>query len=360
MIFKAISILRPEHLGRHVAHVIWTGALLCLVPLSGNAGTILVNQAFTHSTAPGWTLTGTNASLTGGSADPEGDGWLRLTTAGPGESAFVYNQTAFPFSYGLDIKIQYQTWGHTSDIPADGFSMILIDGNTANPQPGGSGGALGYAQNDVRQIGGAPGGILGIGFDEFGNFSTTAEGRNGPGFRAGSIAIRGPGDGTYNSTAANGSPNYGYLVGTGENTAPLVTGVLNQTTRPSDASDMRYAEIVVDATQIPHGHLPISVYITSGGLTTTMIGGYDAFPALSTYYGGSQNIPLTMKFGFAASTGAFNDYHELRSLQISSVGSVITPEPATTGALGLLFLLVGSAKARSVIQRRKKLFRPRR
>jgi hypothetical protein len=37
------------------------------------AGTLLFNESFQNSSAPGWTFTG-NASLTGGASDPKGAG----------------------------------------------------------------------------------------------------------------------------------------------------------------------------------------------------------------------------------------------------------------------------------------------
>src|ERR1700748_3104537 len=43
------------------------------------AGTLLFSESFENASAPGWTFTG-NASLTGGTSDPAGQGWLRLTS----------------------------------------------------------------------------------------------------------------------------------------------------------------------------------------------------------------------------------------------------------------------------------------
>ena len=57
---------------------------------------------------------------------------------------------------------------------ADGISFFLIDGTATPTKAGGFGGSLGYAQNTsppAPTIPGIVGGYLGVGLDEFGNYS---------------------------------------------------------------------------------------------------------------------------------------------------------------------------------------------
>src|SRR5690606_22629741 len=83
---------------------------------------------------------------------------------------------------GVDnfIEVEFDHFAYGGD-GADGIAVILSDANTT-PQPGGYGGSLGYAQLDTQtnKVSGFAGGWLGIGLDEYGNFSARTEGRNGP------------------------------------------------------------------------------------------------------------------------------------------------------------------------------------
>lgn len=144
---------------------------------------------------------GDNAYLTAATgADPNGDGWMRLTDAVPNKKGYMYVMQSFPTTLGFVADFEYITWRNTADVTysgADGFSFFLFDGDVsdANFKLGGYGGSLGYAtfSNPVGTTG-LSGGYLGIGFDEYGNFATNIEGRNG-GTTAqipNSITFRGP------------------------------------------------------------------------------------------------------------------------------------------------------------------------
>ena len=84
--------------------------------------------------------------------------------------------------------------------PGDGLGFFLIDGTVSPTRTGGYGGSVAYAPR--TGIPGIEGGYLGIGLDEFGNFSTSTEGRSGPepppipgssigSFRPDSVTVRG-------------------------------------------------------------------------------------------------------------------------------------------------------------------------
>src|SRR5690606_29224682 len=81
---------------------------------------------------------------------------------------------------------------------------VLSDASIS-PQPGSFGGPLGYGTKGTADTIGFAGGWLGIGIDEYGNFSAEG-GPGGPGRRSDSVALRGSGSGT---------DGYAYIAGTG-------------------------------------------------------------------------------------------------------------------------------------------------
>ena len=161
------------------ARVSRTGALIArfasLLLLAGGAAPVhaqfKVTQSFTGTSAPGWTLTG-NAFLTATSIDPVGSGWLRLTAAATDQKGVaLYTGGSFAGAQPLVMKFNYVSWGGNG---ADGIGLFLYDA-TQNMSGAEDGGGLGYCRG--------AGGYLGIGLDEYGNFSTTNHcATAGPGF----------------------------------------------------------------------------------------------------------------------------------------------------------------------------------
>ncbi|SHL12779.1 hypothetical protein SAMN05444266_102134 [Chitinophaga jiangningensis] len=163
---------------------------------------------------------GGSAQLTAAAGiDPLGSGWLRLTGNTTNQVGFCYVNQGFPSDLGLLIEFEYTAWSPTaaSRPVADGFSMYLFDSTygPGNFQIGQDGGALGYGEVDQAThptgwtLGpGLTGGYLGLGLDEFGNYSVkqTTSDNTAPGLRAHTIALRGP-------TASHTS----YITGTGAN-----------------------------------------------------------------------------------------------------------------------------------------------
>jgi Domain of unknown function (DUF4347)/Bacterial lectin len=111
-----------------------------------------------------------------GTPDPIGQGTLRLTNANNDQAAYVLYNKALPANAGLKITFDLFAYGGTG---ADGINFFLIDGAQSPTTAGAFGGSLGYA-NRVDASGaeaGVVGGYLGVGFDEFGNYSNPTEGR---------------------------------------------------------------------------------------------------------------------------------------------------------------------------------------
>lgn len=137
---------------------------------------------------------------------------MRLTEAITNQATAVTYQRIFPAAGNLvTVEFDYYAWANLTGNGADGVSVIFSDA-TVTPRTGGFGGSLGYAQRTDTNpdTPGFAGGWLGVGLDEWGNYSNATEGRQGgPGFRQQAVAIRG-----------SESANYQYLVGTAANLNP--------------------------------------------------------------------------------------------------------------------------------------------
>ncbi len=235
----------------------------------------------------GWQLGG-NAKLTAGDEDPVDDGWLRLTDEDDFENGYAYYDETFDPTNGLTVVFDFIIWGGNG---ADGLSVFLFDGSTETFSIGGYGGSLGYAPHTSQP--GLQNGYLGIGFDEFGNYSNPTEGRSGgPGREPDAIAVRGP---------HNVGGGYEYLTGTLSLDESIdITGV---STRPGEDTH-RHAEIRLERT--PSG-TTVEVWIRFGAGDTL----HQVIPPTPI-----ADPPATLKLGFAGSTGSVTNYHEVRNIGV--------------------------------------------
>jgi hypothetical protein len=254
-------------------------------------------------TSLGLTARGTTAPSTNGlpgfatAIDAAGQGTLRLTSAGLNQSSFVIFNDPISSNQGLSITFDFFSYGGNG---ADGISFFLIDGAASPIQAGAFGGSLGYAQRTGTA--GLVGGYLGIGFDEFGNFSAATEGRvGGTGVAPDSIGVRG--------SAANG---YKFLTGSGTLPTSLdVAGNDRTAARRSARIDLS-----------PTGVLKVQVDLNADGdfldvgESPTALQGYDVAA-------NNGALPANFKFGFSASTGGSTNIHEIRSLSIGASGQLI-------------------------------------
>lgn len=122
--------------------------------------------------------------------DPANEGFLRLTNSEYQQTGFVYNNSIFPSTFGMDVEFEFFMHGGSG---ADGLTFFLFDAKTDLFRVGQFGGAMGYAHNCNGP--GISNAYLGIGFDVLGNFSGPGECRSGERLGPGSIVVRGPGNG---------------------------------------------------------------------------------------------------------------------------------------------------------------------
>lgn len=315
---------------------------------SPESGSLLLDESCKNSTFgdANWTTAdsacltaATNGSLkcknTQDSSDIQGEngkGYLQLTDNSENQKAAVlYNQPVISKN-GLHVTFDYymyQTSGAGKyTTPADGISFFLTDGAATLSKAGTSGAALGYATSDDDGIGnnskrgeGVAQGVLGIGFDRFGNFSQ----QNATGTKSGSsyarvtggedcgqwsnpqgensVTVRGKG-----STDSNGKWNNGYCIVASENVSGKVTDGLDsgKATKSEDDNNGKSVDIII---------APADDGATTQRLTVKIEG----VTVLKTDI---DRLPDTVKFGFSTSTGADHQVQLVRGLKVHSVGKL--------------------------------------
>jgi hypothetical protein len=272
-------------------------------------------QSFRNSTAEGFFFGGNPnpAFLTSGSIDPEGAGVLRLTSNSGEQTGFVYSSGIALPSAGLQIEFEYFTYGGNG---ADGIAFFLFDADADPFQIGGFGGSLGYAQRSTN-LPGVSRAYLGIGLDEFGNFSNPSEGRQGgPGRIQQSVTLRGAGNG--NATTSN---NYPYLTHVQVSQPPFDFNIEGGgTTRTTDPSNARYRKVIIRMKPHNTGGFFIDLDIITGGIPTVTHN-------ILTDFEYTVIPPDAFRLGFSSSTGGSNNYHEIRDLKIKAfdTSSLIAP-----------------------------------
>ncbi|MGI2225735.1 DUF6701 domain-containing protein [Shewanella frigidimarina] len=226
------------------------------------------------------------------------EGRLRFTSASGNQATSSTYQRLFPAEDNLvEIEFDYYAWSKSSGTGADGIAIILSDASIT-PQPGSFGGALGYAQRNNGTPGFA-GGWLGIALDEYGNFSSPNEGKNGgPGFRRQAVAIRGSAD-----------TSYRYLIGTSADISPKIDVRSTSSAQPNH----RY-KIIIDSRVSGKAMVSVLRDTTNNGITDnyeTLIAPFDALS-----FSGQAPVPENFYLSITGSTGGSNNNHEMDNFQV--------------------------------------------
>ncbi|MEG4232993.1 DUF4347 domain-containing protein, partial [Microcoleus sp. Pol11C3] len=255
-----------------------------------------------------------------GTGDTPGTGTLRLTSNKFQQSAFVIYNNPISATEGLRVTFDFFAYnrgtvlfpqrppGDNTPLGADGISFFLIDGTATPTKAGGYGGSLGYAQNTISNSPGIVGGYLGVGLDEFGNYSSTIAGKQGgTAPLPDAVGLRGR-----ESTIP--TENYKFLG------SSLLTNTL---TGVSIGIDNKDTSIRAEAKRT----VQITLFPTTNRLTVALDldanGTFDAgetlidIPNLATTVNGA--VPRTFKFGFAASTGGNTNIHEVNNVIVQSI-----------------------------------------
>ncbi|QDQ09990.1 DUF11 domain-containing protein [Streptomyces spectabilis] len=243
------------------------------------------------------------------------NGWLRLTPAQASKAGSWQMKDSFPTSLGIVAEFTYATYGGAAfdGKRGDGLAFFLADGS-ASTGTGALGGALGYACAGTASrctSNGVPGAFLGIGIDEFGNFSSTMTGASGPGTQANKVVLRGGGNGTSGYRFGTSASGPGGTVETGSRTNFRTVRI---TVQPKDGKPL------------------VSVWSDSGPGTdfTKLISDFD----VSTVTG-QPSLPSTLRVGFSAGTGGATNNHEIGDLKINvptDLSIAKSGKPATVAA----------------------------
>jgi len=233
-------------------------------------------------TVPGGS--GTIPSLSGLS-DAAGSGALRLTPgnlSNVGYAGFVLYNTPLSSTSGVKVTFDFFAYGGNG---ADGISFFLVDGNANPTTPGAAGDGLGYR--------GLVGGYVGIGFDEYGGYSSS--------WSPDSIGIKG--------STVGGNQNLKRGV--------VVPGGIDNTSATDRNQALRRAQIVLTpSTAGQPNQLSVAMDLNKDGdfvdAGELLIAPFD----LAAVNG---PVPANFKFGFAASSGGQTNTHEIRGLVYETV-----------------------------------------
>lgn len=255
------------------------------------------NDNFSQSTLSNdWVVSRSSGSFTPSVVS----GRMRLTEAKSDQSTASTYQRLFPAANNLvEIQFDHYAYGGTG---ADGIAVVLSDA-AITPQPGAFGGPLGYGFKPG--ISGFAGGWLGIGIDEFGNFSGEG-GSSNIGQRRQSVAVRGSGTGT---------SGYRYLKGTCNNGSSNTNGnCLSPTVDGNNVSPAYRYKITIDS-QVS-GQSIVKVERNTGSGFVTLI---PAFNAIAQ--SGQAATPSDFLMSLTGSTGGSNNNHEIDNVQICALKS---------------------------------------
>ncbi|NJO44006.1 MAG: hypothetical protein HC769_36240 [Cyanobacteria bacterium CRU_2_1] len=235
---------------------------------------------------------------------------LTLTNAEPSDAEFRSSNVSVDSSRGLSITFDFYAYGGTG---GDGISFFFIDGSKSPIRAGAFGGSLGYAQSISDGIAGLDGGYLGIGFDEFGNFSGIGSNEriDGPGGTSDAIAVRG-----------SQATNYKYLDGT----RPLPISLDNPGIGATRDNSKRTAKIDLS----PTGLLTVAIDLNADG---DAIDPNEQVITVNVIEKGNGALPATFKFGFAASTGGSNNIHEVGNFDVRTADGTPIPVDFTNSII---------------------------
>ncbi|WP_429092296.1 DUF6701 domain-containing protein [Aeromonas rivipollensis] len=230
------------------------------------------------------------------------NGRLGMTQASPKQSTSATYQRLFPAANNL-VTIEFDQYAHGGN-GADGMAVVLSDARDT-PQPGAFGGPLGYGfKTGVNN--GFAGGWLGVGIDEYGNFSGEG-GATNKGRRKQSVVVRGSGSGT---------SGYNYLKGTCKDGADNANGNCLSPTVDSGSDSNRPHRYRLTIDSRTKDQSMVKVERNTGSGYSTLI---DSFNAAAQ--SGQAAIPENLLLSLTGSTGDATNAHQIDNVRICALKS---------------------------------------
>ncbi|KGK09303.1 DUF6701 domain-containing protein [Vibrio navarrensis] len=228
---------------------------------------------------------------------------LRLTEAAQNQATASTFQRIFPAANNrVEVEFDYFAYGGNG---ADGVAIVFSDASVT-PQVGAFGGPLGYGYKVNEQKPGFAGGWLGIGLDEYGNYSIEGGG-NGPGRRKQSVALRGSG---------SGYSGYNYLAGTCNNGTINTNGdCLSPDIDDNDGNLLHRYRIVIDSTQAGTSFVTVSRRVGSGSWVDLI----ESINILNL--SGQSAVPQELLLSITGSTGSSTNNHEIDNFEVCALNS---------------------------------------
>ena len=257
----------------------------------------------------------------------KGPGYLMLTSDAGSQSGSVLFNDELQTRYGLNISFfqwQFGT-GYNHGDHADGICFFLVDGDYELTEAGPNGGGLGYSAitDDDSSREGVPGGVLGVGLDVFGTYSTTNQAggsdahycdEHGKNDRLdehkNSVTVRGAG---VQDTSGKWSKGYKRLATSTVSQSYLVTEAPSQNNGENVSGQANGTLVNIYISPVDEKG---DQYIT---VTLTKPNGERSTPINTKL---TETLPDTVKFGFSASTGGSKDAHFIRGLKAETAEPV--------------------------------------
>lgn len=221
---------------------------------------------------------------------------MRLTSNQGNVSTSSTLQRLFPAA-GNYIQVQFKYYAYNGS-GADGVAVVLSDASVT-PQPGAFGGPLGYGTRGDAANPGFAGGWLGVGIDEYGNFSTEG-GPGGPGRISDSVAIRGSGSSPYTS-------GYRYIAGTAAGLNPGVDSASSASAAPGHTY-----RITLDGRFTSQARVTVERDTGSGFVVLPNLNAVNVLAAANQ----QAALPSDFYLSLTGSTGGSTNIHELDDLQV--------------------------------------------